>query len=201
MILYVLSVLTWNIDCDWGHIIFPVWGFFWIFFSYIGQIGQRGSWRCFFCQPLHLFLHLICGGFKSVVFTQQCHGCAPPECSIACKAPCSGLHRFGSSKASDRRTRDRSLSFLNASVNVDITTYWVQRCLGNFTDEPVQDFNKWTSNQTVGPIWTARRIDVSEIEFRSGWEARFAGLWLIRRWGHKAGTGPNRNRQAAWWSM
>lgn len=77
----------------------------------------------FFCQPLHLFLHLICGGFKPVVFTQQCHGCAPPECSIACKAPCSGFHRFGSSKASDRRTRDRSLSFLNASVNVDITTY------------------------------------------------------------------------------
>ena len=77
----------------------------------------------FFCQPLHLFLHLICGGFKSVVFTQQCHGCTPPECSIACKAPCSGFHRFGSSKASDRRTRDRSLSFLNASVNVDITTY------------------------------------------------------------------------------
>lgn len=24
-------------------------------------------------------------------------------------------------------------------------------CLGNFTDEPVQDFNKRTSNQTVGP--------------------------------------------------
>ena len=53
-----------------------------------------------------------------MVFTQQCHGFAPPECSIACKAPCSGFHRFGSSKASDRRTRDRSLSFLNASVNV-----------------------------------------------------------------------------------
>ena len=129
LIFFFVRVDLLNLDRDYcGHILFPVWGSFWIFFSHIEQLGSVRTEReleIFSGSPFVFTIDLrrlrICG-FHPTMSWMYATGMQHPVQGSVQRA--SRIWIFeGCSHWTCDRTRERSLSFLNSKCNVHIRTY------------------------------------------------------------------------------